>query len=166
MDTALSILSQVMPEEGIIFFVSMLPVVELRGAIPLAMGAFGFSPWKAAVFAVVGNMVPVIVVLWLLRVGAHAAMERIPGARRVLEWVFERTRTRARRSIEAYGALGLVVLVAIPLPMTGAWTGTVAAWLFDIPYRKAVGLIAVGVVIAACIVTIASMGVIPLFSDI
>ncbi|PIY78741.1 MAG: ligand-binding protein SH3, partial [Parcubacteria group bacterium CG_4_10_14_0_8_um_filter_35_7] len=73
-------------------------------------------------------------------------------------WLFKRTRSRHSRKFKKWKSLALIVLVAIPLPMTGAWTGSIAAFIFGISYFKALGLIFLGVVIAGLIVTLASMG--------
>ena len=81
-------------------------------------------------------------------------LRRIGFMDRFFDWIFARTRKRSG-ALEKYGALGLVLFVAIPLPVTGAWTGSAAAFLFGIPFRKAFPLIVAGVAIAGAIVTVA-----------
>jgi len=133
--------------------VAALPIVELRGAIPWAL-TIGHLPWpEAYLFAVLGNMIPVVPLLLFLG-PVSEVLRRIPLLDRFFLWLFARTRRRSG-VIEKYGALGLVLFVAIPLPVTGAWTGSAAAFLFGIPFRKALPLILFGVCIAGVIVTAA-----------
>lgn len=139
-------------------FIAMLPVSELRGAIPVAIGVYDFEPAKAAVLAVIGNMIPVFLLLWFLPKFAKILMERSRTAERFLGWLFERTRRKTERQIKKYGIIALALFVAIPLPLTGAWTGAVAAFLFGISYWKAIAAIFVGVLIAAAAVTLGTIG--------
>jgi len=126
-----------------------LPVSELRGAIPLAL-SMGFSPLKAYLLAFTGNLLPVIPLLFLLQ-PISDRLRHIKIFERFFNWLFERTRKKASL-IEKFEALGLILFVAIPLPITGAWTGCVAATLFKIRFRYAFLSIVVGVIIAGLIV--------------
>jgi uncharacterized membrane protein len=153
----------VLPPEWVVFIIAMLPIVELRGAIPWALhpsgGAMG---WKEAyVLAVAGNMVPVVPLLALLG-PISDFLGRYRYTRRFFEWLFARTRRRGR-VVEKYRALGLCLFVAIPLPITGAWTGTAAALVFGIPFRYALPAVTAGVLLAGALVTLASLGVISLW---
>lgn len=126
-----------------------MPVSELRGAIPLAL-AMGFSPLKAYILAVIGNLLPVLPILFLLQPVADK-LRHIRLFAKFFDWLFERTKKKARM-VEKFEALGLILFVAIPLPITGAWTGCVAATLFKIRLRYAFLSIAIGVIIAGLIV--------------
>lgn len=145
-----------LPPEAVTVAISALPIIELRGAIPWALTLGGLEWPRAYLLSVLGNIIPVVPLLlflgpvstWLRRVGV---MDRF------FEWLFARTRKRSG-AIERYGALGLVLFVAVPLPVTGAWTGSAAAFLFGIPFHKALLLIAAGVAIAGIIVTAAVLG--------
>lgn len=131
-----------------------LPVSELRGALPLAL-VYGFDPLSAYLLSVVGNLLPVPALLWgLERVLALAP--RLPGLGRLLGWWSRRTRRRGDKAFARFGALALILFVAVPLPMTGAWTGSLAAVLFRVPFRPALGLIALGVALAGLVVLVAS----------
>ncbi len=136
--------------------VSAAPIAELRGGIPLALTQ-GWSPAAAYLLAVVGNLL-VVPLLWtVLEVGETMLLRWRPtGA--LLRWLFARTRRKARW-IERWGPAALMLLVAIPLPITGAWTGTVAARVFGVPMRSAFVWIALGVLIAGVVVLLASLGV-------
>jgi uncharacterized membrane protein len=137
---------------------AMLPVSELRGAIPWALWVGGL-PWTTAyLLAVAGNILPVLPILALLG-PAERMLRRWPLLDRFFNWLFERTRSRSAL-VERYQALGLMLFVAVPLPVTGAWTGCVAAYLFGIRRRYALPAIVAGVLIAGVVVTLAALGVI------
>lgn len=151
---ALSIVSQRL----LTFLYAMTPIGELRLAIPYAIFAAKL-PWQEAVpIAIVGNFVPVVPALLFLEYFSHRLM-RYPLCNRCLTWAFNRTRRRSA-VIERFEALGLVIFVGIPLPFTGAWSGCIAAFLFRIPLRLAVPCIALGILLAATIVTLVCLGVI------
>ena len=126
-----------------------LPVSELRGAIPLAL-ALGFTPVKAYVLSFIGNLIPVVPLLFLLQPIADR-LRHIKIFEKFFDWLFERTRRKASL-VEKFEAIGLILFVAIPLPVTGAWTGCVAATLFKIRFRYAFICILLGVAIAGLVV--------------
>ncbi len=141
--------------ELVVFLVSLLPILELRGGIPVAIGLFDFPVYKAVLIAVAGNMLPVPFILIFLNY-ATRLLSRVPVFDRLLKWLFERTRRRGG-IIERYERIGLALFVAIPLPITGAWTGAMAAVLFGLKLRHAFISILAGVLIAATIVTCLSL---------
>jgi uncharacterized membrane protein len=152
-----------LPPEWVVVLMAMLPIVELRGAIPWALHpAGGALGWKEAyLLAVAGNLIPVVPLLALLgRISNF--LSRYRYTKRFFDWLFTRTRKRGG-IVEKYRALGLCMFVAIPLPVTGAWTGTAAALVFGIPFRYALAGIVGGVLIAGVVVTLASLGVISLW---
>jgi len=138
--------------------IAALPIFELRGAIPYAILAGKLRWQEAYLFAVIGNFLPVIPILVLLERVSNRLMH-YPFWNRFFTWLFRRTRRRGTM-IERFEALGLAMFVAIPLPVTGAWTGCVAAFLFKIPIRIAVPMIICGILAAGVVVTLASLGVI------
>ena len=141
------------------FLIAMVPVLELRGAIPAGIAA-GLPP-AAAAAAILGNLVPIPFLILLLR--------RIFGWLRKSSWVgpkidwLERRAHLKGRIVKKYRTIGLIILVAIPLPGTGAWTGALVAALLDIRMRHALPAIFLGVVIAGAIVTTLTYGVVQLF---
>ena len=150
-----------LPKEYVVLVISMLPIVELRGAIPWALSpAMGppLSWWHAYLLACVGNMVPLVPILAALGPVSDGLRRRSRLMDCFFTWLFARTRRRGR-VVERYGALGLILFVAIPLPVTGGWTGTAAAFVFGIPFWRALACIATGVAIAGCVVTLAAAGV-------
>ena len=139
-----------LPKEAITVIIAALPVVELRLAIPVAYWALKL-PWpKALALAYIGNMLPVIPLLVLLE-PVSERLRRFHIWRRFFDWLFERTKIKAE-IVQRYEALGLILFVAIPLPVTGAWTGCVAASLFKIKFRYAFSAILIGVIIAGIVV--------------
>ena len=107
--------------------------------------------------AVVVNMVPVLILMPGLNRTSRMLSSFPNPAGRLLAWQENRLRRVQSRRFDRYGGLALVILVAIPLPMTGAWTGSLAAWTFGIPPRLAIPLIALGVLIAGLIVTVVTL---------
>ena len=148
-----------LPRELATLLLAMLPVTELRAALPLAYFSFNLSIFEAFFWSVVGNMIPVFFLLWLFPPLSKWFRERVKWIDRLLTWIFERTRRKHDKKFMRWGSLALIVVVAIPLPGTGAWTGSLAAFLFGIPYKKALGLIFLGVLLAGVIVSAITLGV-------
>jgi len=146
------------PKDYLVMIVGALPVSELRGAIPLGLYC-GMPITKVFWLAVLGNLIPVIPLLFLLE-PVSLRLRRFKIWSRFFDWLFERTKKRADR-IQKYEALGLAMFVAIPLPITGAWTGIVAASLFKIRFRYAFIAIVAGVLCSGLIVsTLCTLGII------
>ena len=144
----------------IVFLISMVPLIELRGAIPYAVG-FGLPIWQSCLVAVIGNMLPVPFIFLF--------------ARKVLEWgkdkkyigkfftfCLEKGEKGGRKLQEKAGRglfVALMLFVGIPLPGTGAWTGTLAASFLNMDFKKSVIYVLLGVLLAGFIMLIASLGV-------
>ena len=138
------------------FAVAMVPVIELRGAIPFGM-AQGLSLWSAVIASILGNILPVpFIVLFIRRIFAwmRQHMPRLNGLVTRLEQKAERNKEKVLK----YEFWGLFLLVAIPLPGTGAWTGSLVAALMDLRLKKAFPAIALGVIAAGVIVTLITYG--------
>ena len=143
------------PQALVVLLIAALPILELRGAIPVAIIVFDFPWYYALLLAIVGNLLPVPFILLFLN-AVTRWLSNIAFFNRVLNWLFERTRRRGK-IIERYERIGLVLFVAIPLPVTGAWTGSLAAVLFGLKFRHALLSIFAGVFIAGAIVTSLSL---------
>lgn len=144
-------LSWNIPHELIVVIISALPIAELRVALPIAIISF-HMPWhKAFCLAIIGNLLPVPILLLFLEPLAKV-VSRVEVGRRLVNWVFEHTRRRGK-AIERYEKIGLTLFVAIPLPVTGAWTGSIAAFLLGLRFRYAFLSILTGIIIAGAIVT-------------
>lgn len=138
-----------------VLVIAMLPILELRGAIPIGINFYQMVWYKAVIIAIIGNMLPIFLILLLLDKVA-LILSRLPVFQKFFAWLFSRTRKKSK-IIEEYETLGLMIFVAIPLPMTGAWTGSIAAFLLGIKYFDAIIAIFFGVLIAAGIVTTLSL---------
>ena len=142
------------------FCISMVPIIELRGGLPYGI-ALGLDYPLALAAAVLGNMLPVpFIVFFIEKIFAwmRKNMPRLDG----LVAKMEEKGESKQDVIEKYGALGLIILVAIPLPGTGAWTGSLVAALLKMKPAKAFPCIFAGVVIAAGIMSVVTYGVIKL----
>lgn len=138
------------------FFISMLPVVELRGGIPYGVG-FGLNPWVAYAVAVLGNMLPVPFILLLLNAVFEWVKKR-EGFLKNIALKLEEKAISKKEKIERYKLFGLLLFVAIPLPGTGAWTGALAACVLRMNRKHAFVSIFLGVIIAGFIMTAVSYG--------
>lgn len=152
-----------MPSELVVFLISMSPVFELRGAIPVAIGVYHMAPLSAFFWAVLGNVIPIVfIILGLDLLINKFLIHRIYIFNRFFTWLFERTRKNHSGKIERWKDLALMIFVAIPLPGTGAWTGALIAYVFGIPLKRAFPMIALGVLIAGIIVSLVTVGIINL----
>ena len=145
------------------FLIAMLPVVELRGAIPVGVGMLGRSALPSVYLAaVLGNMLPVpFIIVYIRRI-----FQWLRRRSRRLDGLVTRLEIKAHlkgRMVTRYKYLGLCILVAIPLPGTGAWTGALVAAFLDMRLRSAVPAIFLGVVIAGILVSLVTGGVIAAF---
>ena len=144
-----------------VIFVSALPFSELRGGIPLAL-AVGFDPLTAFVLAFIGNIIPVPIILLFLN-----ELKNFFCKYKAIDRMYKKIENRVMKRkivIEKYGYLGLTFFVAIPLPVTGAWTGSLLAFLLKLDFKKSLFHIFAGVFIAGIIVLLAALGVIAVFS--
>ena len=145
-----------------VLIVSAMPFSELRGGIPLAI-YLGLPPAEAFLLAVLGNLLPIPFLLMFLDIIDKIVVRWKPLAEIYLK-IVERIE-RMKEIVERYGYLGLLMFVAIPLPMTGAWSGSLLAFLLRLNKTKALVFIAVGVLIAGVLVLSASLGVLSNFFD-
>jgi uncharacterized membrane protein len=148
------------PPEIATMIIGMTPIFELRAAIPVAIGVYKMSVASSFFWSVLGNIIPTVVIIFLLEHVSAWLSSRYDFWKKFFDWLFERTRRKAQDKIEKYGAWGLFVLVAIPLPVTGGWTGALAAFIFGIERKKAIPVIALGIMTAGVIVTLLTLGVV------
>lgn len=133
-----------------VFVLGLLPISEVRGAIPAGL-ALGLPLKKVLLLSIIGNVIPVIPMLFLFE-PVSKRLRKLRIFKKFFDWFFERTKKKAD-IIQKYEALGLAIFVGIPLPMTGAWTGCVAATMFKMKFRYAFISIIAGILMAAAIVT-------------
>ncbi len=141
--------------------VSMIPVVELRGGIPFGVAA-GLPVWAAFIAAVIGNLIPVPFIIVYIRRIFQWMRRRMPRLNSLVDKLERKAHLKGQK-VTKYKYLGLMLFVAIPLPGTGAWTGSLAAAFLDMPLRKAIPSVVVGVLIAGMAISILTYGVASLF---
>ncbi|MBB1548138.1 MAG: small multi-drug export protein [Mogibacterium sp.] len=139
------------------FLMAMVPIIELRGAIPYGAGIAGLPIWQAALIAVLGNLLPVPFLVVFTR-DVFALMRKKSDKLNSIVLRMERKADKNKDVVLRYEFWGLVILVAIPLPGTGAWTGALVAAMMDMQLKRAFPAIALGVVVAAFIVTWVTYG--------
>ena len=157
MSIATSLRASGLPDEATLLLLAAAPVVELRGAVPVAHW-MGIAPLKGFIIAVLGNMIPVPLILIFLRPLADFFATRSATMNRFFTWLFSRSIARAKTLESASSDLGraltaLMLFVALPLPLTGAWTGAIAASILDFPLLPSFIAILIGVGIAGTIMT-------------
>lgn len=148
MQTILSILDT-LPPQWIVVVIAMLPVLELRGAIPVGF-MLGMGPWESILWATLGNLLSIPPVL----IGLYAARRWArdwPIIRPILDMV-ERRAEKRRTQVDRYGPWGLFLFVGVPLPLTGSWTGAAIATVVRLPWLPATLALMAGVVLAGAIV--------------
>ena len=144
------------------FLVSMVPVVELRGAIPFGHNVLGLDIWPAFFASVLGNLAPVPFIIVYIRRIFQWLRRNFPSLDRLVDKLERKAHLKGKR-VTKYKYLGLMLLVAIPLPGTGAWTGALAAAFLDMPLRRALPSIALGVMTAGVVISALSFGLGALF---
>ncbi|WP_117238463.1 COG2426 family protein [Thermus sediminis] len=145
-----------MVAEIYVLLVAALPVVELRGAIPLGV-ALGLSPWEAFLLALLGNLLVAPVALILLP-WALGVATRVPLLLRIWRALEARVRLRGEERVQRLGALGLFLFVAVPLPGSGAWSGSLLAVVLGLRRRYALLAISLGVVAAGLLILLLTGG--------
>lgn len=175
------------------FLLGASPVLEIRGAIPAAVGVFKFTVWEAFLFGVLGNLAPIVPLLWFWNFASNWVMRRWYWANLLLTAIFTHTRRKHQKRFNytakiADGDLyaefewgsqshpdhkkertrswaeffALYLFVALPLPFTGMWSGTIVAFVFGVPFWRAVASISLGVVTSGLLTSLVVMGIIAL----
>jgi uncharacterized membrane protein len=138
-----------------IIIFSLLPISELRGSIPIGLSS-GLPLYVVFPVAVLSNVL-VFPIFYFFLTFIHELLMNLKLYRRTFDYFLERTRRRVGPKVEKYGYLGLTLFVAIPLPVTGAYTGTLGAWVFKLKKRKSFLAVILGVIIAGVIVSVVSV---------
>lgn len=146
-------------KEILTVIISAMPIIELRGGIPIGIGAFHLSPLTTFLLAIIGNAIPILPLLLFLEPLLKKIASFSPVLEKALGFILKKTRQKHSEKIDRYGAIGLFLFVAIPAPGTGIWTGCLLAYLFNIKFRYASICIFWGMLIAGVIVTAATTGV-------
>jgi len=150
---------EIFPPELQVFILSMLPVLELRFAIPYGMAALEMTRWSALIWALMGNWLITVFLLWALDPVTQFLRKHIPGMKKFTDWLFERSRTKHSEKVSKFGHFALFIFVAVPLPGSGAWSGSLIAYLFDVEKKTALAWITLGLITAGFIMTFGTAGI-------
>ena len=145
-------LKEVISPELLTILLSMLPVFELRLAIPFAISGLAMDPIKATLLSLLGNIAILLPVIFLYKPLSRILRKHSKLFSKLEALLDKRIRHKLTGKFKIYGALALTLFVAIPLPGTGGWTGAIAAYIFDIKPSTAFFLISLGILIAAILV--------------
>lgn len=146
-------------KEILVFIISLLPILELRGGL-LAASLLGLKPLPSYIITIIGNLIPVPFILWFMDriLNWMRNSKHLSGFARWLDKKVE----KHKKGIEKYGFWGLVLFVGVPLPGTGAWTGSLIASVLDMDRRKSFIAVIVGVIMASIIMMLISFGLLKL----
>ncbi len=145
-----------LPHEWAVFFLSMIPITELRAAIPIGIEVYKLPVLTTWILAVLGDFIPATLILLLIPL-THDWVVKQKFFGSVLTKFLKKAEDKFSGKHAKYGAIALVIFVGIPLPFTGSWTGSLAAYVFNIPFKKSWPLIFGGVCIAATLVTLITL---------
>lgn len=161
-DSIIHLLDQT-PRELATIILAALPIFELRLAIPVAMHTWLLQPLDALGYAILGNLIPLVPLYFGLDWLRSVTEQYVPWITRIIDASVDRAERRVRDKYAKYGALALFLFTALPLPLTGLWTATLAAVALKIPFKYAIMGIIPGVFLAGIIVTILSISADVLF---
>ena len=148
--------------EWCVFFCSMIPIIELRGAIPMG-AAFSLPWWQTYLISVVGNMIPVpFILLFIKKIIRWMSNSKVKFFNKTAGFLMRKVE-KNRERIEKYSFFGVCLFVAIPLPAPGAWTGSLVAAMIDMKFWKAVLSAFIGVLAAGVVMTLISYGIAAIF---
>ena len=150
-------------EELCVLFCSMIPIIELRGAIPLG-AALGLPWWQNYFISIVGNFIPVpFILLFINAILRWMSNSRVKFFNKVANWLYSKAE-KNREKIEKYAFWGVALFVAIPLPATGAWTGSLVAAVFNMKFWKSMLSAIIGICVAGIVMTLISYGFVAAFN--
>ena len=148
-----------MPPELKVFLIAMSPIIELRGAIPVALSSYGLSIWSAYFFSVSGNLVPLIFIVVFGKPVSDWLSEKSLFFKRFFNWLFLKVREKTEKLGKLGKDLTVITLTALPVPFVGGWTGAIAAFLLQVPARRSAWLVAAGAIISGIIVSALTLAV-------
>lgn len=143
------------PDWLVVFIISLCPILECRLGMFTAIVLLGMNPFVGFAISFLGNIIPIPFILLLIN-QIFELLKKIPVINKPVYWLEEKT-LKKKDKIDKYGIWGLLLFVAIPLPGTGAWTGSLLASLLHLDRKKSFGVIAIGVIIAGLIISVLSL---------
>lgn len=140
------------PKELATFLIAIIPVTELRAAIPLAYNVYGLSALSAWLWSVLGTFFAMVLIVTILDPVANFLSRYIEFFAKFFHWLFEHTRKRTGSKMEKYGEWAIFILAATPIPLVGGMTGALAAFVFGVPLKKSLPLLFFGTMVSGGIV--------------
>lgn len=137
-----------------VFILSMTPLGELRLSIPMGVLVYDLNAISVLIVSIIGNFIPALFILIFLKKFSKWFSEKSKIFHKVFTWWENNARNKHMEKIKDYGAIGVAVFVGIPLPMTGAWTGSLLATLMDLPLKKSIPAVFTGIVGAGILMSI------------
>ena len=139
----------------------MSPIVELRGAIPLALKIYNLPLWEAYILSVGGNLIPLLGIVVLGKPIAEFLSKSCSCFKKFFDWLFLKVGKKANLLLGKVGCdLTVLILTAIPIPFIGGWTGAIAAFLLQVPAKRASFLVSLGAIISGIVVSFLTLGII------
>lgn len=151
------------PPQIATIMIAALPVGELNAAMPFALHVLKLPLAQAYWYSVIGNTIPALFILYLLKPFYLFLSKRHKIFYNFFQWLFLRTRNKFNHQYDKHGMWALVLFVAIPVPLAGAWTASLAAWLFDLPKAKSLLFIFLGILFSGVIIGLLNLGVSKVF---
>lgn len=146
-----------------VFILSLTPVIELRAALPVAIAFYKIPLWQAFPVVVIGNMIPAFIILYGWDWCFGGLCKFSPPVYKLFQKWHYKTEVKWDAKIEKYGPLALILFVAIPLPGSGVWSGSLAAWIFSLNKGRALLAIFGGVLLAGAVVSVLTLGGLQVF---
>ncbi|EKE24993.1 MAG: hypothetical protein ACD_5C00335G0004 [uncultured bacterium] len=140
------------PRELATFLIAFIPVTELRVSIPLAVKVYGLTPFESWFYSVAGTYFVMVMIVFLLDPISKLLSRFIPIFEKFFTWLFEHTRKKTNGKMEKYGEWAIFILAATPIPLIGGLIGALAAFVFNVPFKKSLPLLLVGTMISGGIV--------------
>jgi uncharacterized membrane protein len=161
LETFLTEMKQYLSKEFVVMLTAALPVIELRGAIPVGI-CLGLSPICSAILSFIGSIIPVPFILFTIR-PVFNYLKTTRMFKSMVDRITDNSMTKYSQKVKKYGFWGILILVAIPLPGTGVWTGSLVAALLDMRFKLAFPAILIGNFIAGMLIMLLSNGVVSVF---
>ncbi len=154
----LSTFIQAIPDPVVVFFMGMLPITELQGAIIFGVTVLDMNPWVAFISGTSGCIVMAMFLLFFLQRVTELLRKHFKIFERLFSWLFERTQHKYAKGISELGHFALFTYIAIPTPGSGGWTGALIAYVFGIPRKKAAWILSLGLIVTGLIVMFGTEG--------
>ena len=146
----------------ILAFLSMVPFWESRYTIPIGIMQYGLDPLTVYIWCCAFNILAILIIYFCLEFLYRRWLCRVDFIRRSYDWCVQKVSSKEQGILEKRQELGLAIFVAVPIPATGVWSGTLLAWLFELEFKKSFLVLSIGVLISSTITTLITLGLLSL----